>query len=250
MAKLGTLSWLERTGGKLAWHDRLTMIAQGVRARVETRKRLTSGLKVRNLEVADILPPDSLIAREATAICQDASAPYLFNHCLRAYFWARLLDDGRQTFDDEAVFTALMLHDMGLTDDYRLSSGKEQCFTVVGARKASTLAAKHGWSDQRATLTAEAISLHLNVIVASRHGKEAKMVRVGSGGDVAGLGLDVLQTDQIESVVARYPRLDLKQEILKPLSIEADERPCCRIAFLKNKLGFADLIQRAPMFSS
>lgn len=30
MAKLGTLSWLERTGGKLTWHDRLTMIATGL----------------------------------------------------------------------------------------------------------------------------------------------------------------------------------------------------------------------------
>lgn len=248
MAKLGTLSWLERTGGKLAWRDRLVMVAQGVRARADTKKRMKAGFKLRNIEVDAILPPDSAITREATAICLDASAPYLFNHCLRAYFWARLLDDGRQQFDDEALFTALMLHDLGLTDSHRLIGEKEQCFTIVGARKAWELAAKHHWTGKRANVAAEAITLHLNITVHSRHGKEAQMVRAGSGGDVAGLGLDVLQADQIESVVARYPRLDLKNEILKPLSIEVSERTCCRIAFLHTKLAFADLIRRAPMF--
>ncbi len=249
MTQLGTLSWLERSGGKLAWRDRLVMLAQGVKARVVTKRRMKAGFKLRNIEVDAILPPDSVITREATAICQDASAPYLFNHCLRAYFWARLLDDDRQPFDDEALFTAVMLHDLGLTEDHHLKGDKEQCFTIVGARKVCELAVKHLWTDKRANVAAEAITLHLNVIVGSRHGKEAQMVRAGSGGDVAGLGLDVLQADQIESVVVRYPRLDMKRQILKTLSIEADQRACCRIAFLQAKLGFADLICRAPMFN-
>jgi hypothetical protein len=249
MAKLGTLSWIERTGGKLAWRDRIAMIVHGVRARAEVSKRTKSGFKVRNIEVDDILPPDSAISREATAICQDASAPYLFNHCLRAYFWARLLDEGRQAFDDEAVFTALMLHDLGLTDGLRLSGDREQCFTVVGARKAGELAAKHGWSDQRANITAQAITLHLNVIVDPCHGKEAQMVRAGAGGDVAGLDLDMLHADQIHAVVNRHPRLSMKREILERISTEADERPCCRLAFLMKRLSFADYIRHAPAFS-
>lgn len=248
MAKMGTLSWLERSGGKLAWHERLAMVAQGVRARAAAKQRMKAGTKLRNIEVDAILPPDSAITREAIAICQDASPPYLFNHCLRAYYWARLLDDGCQPLDDEALFTALMLHDLGLTDDHRLIGDKEQCFTIVGARKAWELAEKHQWSGQRANIAAEAITLHLNVSVHSRHGKEAQLLRAGSGGDVAGLGLDMLPVDQIESVVARYPRLDLKKEILKPLSIEADQRRCCRYAFLHTKMGFAKLIRHAPLF--
>lgn len=249
MAKLGTLSWVERTGGKLAWRDRIAIVAHGVRARAEASKRMKSGLKIRNIEVDDILPPDSAISREATAICQDASAPYLFNHCLRAYFWARLLDDGRQAFDDEAVFTALMLHDLGFTDGLRLSGDREQCFTIVGARKAGELAARHGWNDQRANITAQAITLHLNVIVDRSHGKEAQMVRSGAGGDVAGLDLDMLHADQIQAVVARYPRLGMKREILARISAEADVRPCCRLAFLIRRLDFTDYIRHAPAFS-
>lgn len=247
MADLGTLSWLERTGGKLAWRDRLAMAAQGVAARVATARRIRAGRKVRVLEVQDVLPPDSAITREATALCQDASPPFLFNHCLRAYFWARLLDDERVPFDDEVLYTALMLHDMGLTEAHR-SRNAGRCFTRAGAELATDLGAKHGWPGRRVTLTAQAITLHLNVVVAGRYGREAQLVRAGSGGDAAGLGLDVLHADQIEAVVTRYPRRHLKQKIIAPLKHAADQCPGCRIAFLQRKLGFNRLIRGAPMF--
>ena len=139
MAKLGSLTWLDRTGGKLAWRDRLVIKAQAVRAQLAARAQGRSATKLRHIEVEDILPPDSAITREAVAISQGASEPYLFNHCLRAYFWARLLDDGSKAFDDEAVYTALLLHDMGLTEGYRLRCGDRHCFTVVGAGMAMRL---------------------------------------------------------------------------------------------------------------
>lgn len=249
MTRLGTLTWLARTGGRLAWYDKLTMIAQGVQARLATQGRRRAGKKLRNREVSEILPPDSAIAREAVAMAKDCSPPYLFNHCLRAYFWARLLDADTRPFDDEAVFVALMLHDLGLTERWRLRGQELHCFTAVGARTAAELATRHQWSDARAYLAANAITLHLNVTVGDEHGQEAQMVRAGSGGDVAGLGLDVLARDQIVQVVERYPRLGLKTEVVGPLMTEANERPCCRIAFLCRSLGFAALIQGNRIFS-
>lgn len=248
MTSLGTRAWVERTGGKLALFDKLSMIAQGVRAKAATRKRMERGLKIRHCEVADILPPDTAIAREALAMSAEVCPPFLHNHNLRAYFWARLLDDGSQSFDDEAVFVALMLHDFGLTEKYRLTGSKEQCFTIVGARAIDELAAKHLWSDRRAALAAEAITLHLNVSVAERHGREAQLVRMGSGGNVAGLGLDQLHADQIAGVVAAHPRHGFKQQIMPVLMREVDERPCCRIAFMVDKLGFGDLVTSTGAF--
>jgi hypothetical protein len=94
MAALGTRKWVEQSGGQLAFLDRMTKIADGVRARAATQKRMKAGVKVRHREVADVLPPDSAIAREALALSEEACAPFLHNHNLRAYFWARLLDDG------------------------------------------------------------------------------------------------------------------------------------------------------------
>jgi hypothetical protein len=248
MKKLGTLEWVEATNGKLGLIDKLTFVAQGVKAKATTRQRMAKGLKIRNREIDDILPPDSPIAREAMAMCEEASQPFLFNHCLRSYFWARLLDDNSEPFDDEAVFTALMLHDMGFTETYRLHDTDQQCFTIVGARMADQLARKHNWSDKRANIMADAITLHLNVIIDPAHGKEAKMVRAGSGGDVAGLGLDVLHEDQLHAVCKKHPRLNMKRNMRSTLKRESKAHPDCRVAFLDNKLGFGDLILSAPMF--
>jgi hypothetical protein len=162
------------------------------------------------LQASALHKPTGRHAREAVAICQDASPPFLFNHCLRAYFWARLLDEDHRPFDDEAVFTALLLHELGLCEGHPVHPDPGECFTIVGARSASELAGRHGWPDRRAALASEAIALHLNISVGKVHGKEARMVRTGSGGDVAGLGLDVLPGDQINAVVDRYPRLEMK----------------------------------------
>jgi HD domain len=249
MAKLGTLQWVEQTHGRLGLRDKLALVAQGVKAKAATRKRMAASVKFRHREVDDILPPDSAIAREAMAMCEVDSPPFLFNHSLRAYFWARLLDDGSAPFDNEAVFTAIMLHDMGLTDRHRLNGSTEQCFTLVGARMAEELGSRHDWDGRRIGLAANAITLHLNVIVDPAQGREAEMVRAGSGGDVAGLGLDVLHADQIDHVCARHPRLGFKAAILPVLAIEERDRPACRIAFMNARLGFASLVANAPMFA-
>jgi HD domain len=248
MTELGTIRWIERTGGRLAWHERLAMIAQAVRARAASAIAKRSGRKIRLLEVEDIVPPDSSITREAIALSQDLSKPFLFNHCVRSYFWARLLDEDPRSFDDEAVFTAFMLHDLGLTEHGARAANLGRCFTQVGAQKAYELANKHGWSDRRAELTASAITLHLNVVIADRHGKEARMVRLGSGADVAGLGLHVLQRDQIDAVVSRIPRLSLKREMRAKLANEALAQPASRIAFLCDRLHFERLIERSAIF--
>jgi hypothetical protein len=248
MTGLGTISWVERTGGKLAWHERITLIAQAVRARAGARIRKSSGRKIRLREVGDIMPPDSAITREAIALSQDVSQPFLFNHCLRSYFWARLLDEDPSPFDDEALFTALMLHDFGLTEHGRAAAARGDCFTQAGAQKAAELAAEHGWNERRAKLT-NAITLHLNVLVAARHGKEARMARAGSGADVAGLGLDVLHRDQIDEVVSRIPRLNLKSHMLAILLQETRARPDTRIALLCDRLHFGGMIRHDTVFS-
>lgn len=100
-----------------------------------------------------------------------------------------------------------------------------------------------------ANLAANAITLHLNVTVGDEHGNEAQMVRAGSGGDVAGRGLGILERDQIAQVVERYPGLNLKSEIVDALMTETIERPCCRTAFLCRSLGFVDLIRGNSVFA-
>ncbi|MEL6195465.1 MAG: hypothetical protein AAFP04_12520 [Myxococcota bacterium] len=248
MAKLGTLRWMRETHGKLGLLDRLRMIAQGVRARAALRR--SSGQRYVGLSrnVDEILPPDGAVARAALAMCEADSPRFLFLHSMRSYFWARLLDDGSVRYDDEALFAAVMLHDMGLTNAHRLVGETEHCFTVVGAQMVRDLALKHHWDERRADLAAEAITLHLNVIVDSRDGQEAKMLRAGSGADVAGLGVDGLCREHVRSVCSRFPRENLSADVTRVLAREAQERPRGRLAFLNRSLGFLDLIRGTEAF--
>jgi hypothetical protein len=244
MASFGTLTWLDRTGGRITAVDRLRMTAQAVHARA---KRKFSAQPLSDRRVEDILPPDSAIALEALALCREASPVFLLNHCLRSYFWARLLDDRDEKLDQEALFVAMMLHDLGLVPDHKLDCyAADECFTAVGAREAQAMAERHGWEEERAKRTANAIALHLNVVVHDCHGPEARLVRLGSGADVAGLGLKRLHPHQMEKVLRRYPRHGLKAGIVPLLESEVLERPHCRMAFLDKKFAFTRMVQTAP----
>lgn len=190
MSECGTWAWVGEREGRMSWRDRVGFLLDGVRARAATRREVRSGVRLPILGVDDVMPPDTPVTRAALSLCEAASPPWLVNHCLRGYLWARLLHERARPFDDEATYVALLLHDLGLTERYRLSStSTQQCFTAAGADVAYALATQNGWPDRRAALAAEAITLHLNVTIAERHGAEAWMVRAGSGADVAGLGL-------------------------------------------------------------
>ena len=59
--------------------------------------------------------PDSLLAREATAILRENSTDLLFSHLIRVYLSAA--EQGRQRklrFDPELLYVAAAFHDLGL----------------------------------------------------------------------------------------------------------------------------------------
>lgn len=245
MVSLGTLKWIEETGGKLTRRDRLVITGEAVLARLSSRLSGRAVQVARHLEIDQILPPDTPMAKAAEALSSQSSEPYLFNHCLRAYFWARLYN-GRRAIDDEALYVALLLHDLGLTEAHRLKRGEGECFTIVGAKAVERLARQHSWSDKRTAMAADAITLHLNVTVDAKHGMEAKLVRFGSGADVAGLGISRIPEDQRTEILSRFPRLNMKSNIRRDLALEVCERPNCRIAYLFNAANFGGLISNAP----
>jgi len=244
MASFGTLTWIDHTGGRVTALDRLCMTAQAIHARA---KRKFSFKRLSDRRVEDILPPDSAIALEALSLCREASPLFLLNHCLRSYFWARLLDDRDQKVDQEALFVATMLHDLGLAPGHRLGCyDNDECFSAVGAREAEAMALRHSWEEDRARRTADAIALHLNVVIHDHHGPEARLVRLGSGADAAGLGMSRLHPHQKEEVLRRYPRHGMKEGLVPLLENEALERPHCRMAFLQKKFDFGRMVQAAP----
>lgn len=242
---LGDWDWVEAGSGKLARREALLLKAQAVQAVAMAKLKPGRAEAVARIDLETILPPDGAVARAAESLAAEVSAPWLFNHSARAYLWARLLVPD-VSFDDEATYVAIMLHDLGLTPAFADRSGEEVCFTRPAAREAHRLTRSMAWDEKRAKLVADAIALHLNVVVGPEHGPEAMMVRIGSGADVAGLGLGRLGAPVRDAVVHRHPRLDLKARMTETLDLEAVRTPCCRIGFLYRALGFRERVMAAP----
>jgi hypothetical protein len=242
---LGDWDWVEAGGGRLARRDELMLKAQAVQALAMAKLSPKRADTIARIDLETILPPDGAVARAAEALAAEVSEPWLFNHSARAYLWARLLLPDLK-FDDEAVYVALMLHDLGLTQAFMDRSGEEVCFTRPAAREAHRLTRSMGWEERRARLVADAIALHLNVVVGSDQGAEAMMVRTGSGADVAGLGLKAVARPLRDAVCGRHPRLELKTRMVEALDAEAARTPCCRIGFMYRSLGFRDRVLGAP----
>ena len=66
--------------------------------------------------------PDTPLAHDAFDFALEVHSPALANHSVRTYLFARLTADQRglrpdTDYDDEVLFLACVLHDVGLTED-------------------------------------------------------------------------------------------------------------------------------------
>ena len=89
-----------------------------------------------------------------------------------------------QEYDDELLFLACVLHDIGLTPD----GGGEQRFEVDGADAAVRFLAARGLSEERAEIVWDAIALHTSIGIANRKRPEVALAYAGIGIDPASPG--------------------------------------------------------------
>src|SRR5438874_10759974 len=74
--------------------------------------------------IADVVIPDSKLAREVTALVRDTEPPLLFHHSSRVYYWGALTGKRRGLrFDSELLYAGAMFHDMGLTHQHSSAPG-------------------------------------------------------------------------------------------------------------------------------
>ena len=89
---------------------------------------------IRRQAVAGVRLVDSEIARLATEVSRKQSPPYLFNHAVRTFLFGSLM--GRATgqkFDEEVLYLACILHDLGLTE--RFEGDLPSSFSTLMQRK-------------------------------------------------------------------------------------------------------------------
>lgn len=170
--------------------------------------------------------PDSNTPSAALHLLVDVSQAYLANHCVRSYLFARELAaaNGLRSdvdYDDEVVFLACILHDLGLTD----YGAGDQRFEVEGADAAVRFLHTQGVADERARTVWQSIALHTSLGLAHRFGLEQALTFRGISLDVSGSERDVLPTGFAERVTAAWPRHNLAYAIADAVASGVEANP-------------------------
>ena len=168
---------------------------------------------------------DTELARSLTATVNGSLSAPLAHHSFRSYLFARLLADhlgvtpGRD-YDQQLLFAACVLHDMGLS----ASGDGAQRFEVDGADLAARLLTDHGLPAADVDAVWEAIALHTSPGIADRRGVLCRLTRDGIGMDF-GRGTDVLTDAQGEAVHASRPRLSLETALVDAIVDQGRRTP-------------------------
>ena len=241
---VGSLEWVQQSGGRLSTRDRLALLGQGMRMQVgdlPARIRHLFGQRpISDVGEGDLVLPDSRATAEALELARSELDQSLLNHSLRTYVWGVLL--GRHqghNFDREQLAIAALLHDVGLVS----GADRSGCFTAAGAAAAALVAERHQLEGR--TVAAEAITLHMNLNVTPDQGAEAYLMAAGAQLDVIGRRSWLLSRDGRNAVTARYPREQFKQRFRAAMAEQRQLAPGTRAAFY-HWLGTPLLIRLAP----
>lgn len=244
---VGTLPWARETLGALRGRDKVVLAGQALRLQGQLAGSLLFRRNSIGVDVAAIHAPDSAVAKKASELCASISGEQLYHHCCRAYLWGRVFAQGAGIkFDDELLYAACMLHDLGLTSAYDDCARHGECFTLDSVEGASAWAKDAGWDARRQDALAEAILLHMNVMVDVEQGAEAHLLHAAASLDCLGLRAWEIQRSTRDAVVGRYPREKFKDALIEMFSAQARRRPKCRAAFLIRYLLFRPMIRLAP----
>ncbi|MGW0825961.1 HD domain-containing protein [Streptomyces sp. NPDC002845] len=158
--------------------------------------------------------PATDVSRDAYDLADRLEPVFLFNHSVRSYLFARALGQRRGIhagidYDDELLFIACVLHDMGLTEQ---GNGRQR-FEVDGADLAAEFLGQRGMSRERIEIVWDAIALHTSGGIANRKRPEVALAQAGIVADVFALGRDELPVGFADSVHRRLPRLGLGTEL-------------------------------------
>jgi HD domain-containing protein len=160
--------------------------------------------------VAGVRLVDSEIARRATELCRSVSPHYLFNHAVRTFLFGSLV--GRalgQKFDDEILYLACILHDLGLTARFQGDSP----FEIQGAEAARHFLLEHGYAKDRIAIVWDGIAMHASPIGSFKQ-PEIALVGEGAGADVIAPDFSTIRKADVEEVVTAFPRLRFKDAFL------------------------------------
>ncbi|HEY8800061.1 MAG TPA: HD domain-containing protein [Candidatus Limnocylindrales bacterium] len=202
-------------------------------------------LRVIPSRIAGIPVPQDEISAATWRWAHRSLPDYLLTHSVRAYCWGAAIAAGEGwAFDPQILWTASLMHDVGLT---RISRNT-MCFEVEGAEIARRFLEKHGLAAEVADRVASAIILHMQPLVTLDDGVEAVLLDRATSLDVRGEGYTLV--DAVRPRVMRdFPRRAFDRRFLAAIAREAAVRPNCQSARLLHRTGLAKWMARSPWTS-
>jgi hypothetical protein len=240
MSTLGTIAWAEKSRGMIASAERFRMILQG------TKSVLLSKLPAKVFAGAiNAERPTTALAKHAETVLAQTSPPWLVNHGMRTYAWACAFAERDGLLPDRELLYCASLHDLGIAEDHLPPLG--ECFAHSGAVQARETLRAQGMPESRAQIVAEAICLHLNLVVdVLQHGPEANLLRAATACDVVGQDYETISNVFRTKTLEEIPRLAFKREVARAMEQQVSRSPKTRIGFLCNHLGLIARVHRAP----
>lgn len=256
MNPVGSPAWIAHTRGAMTRREKTVMTGQVMRALVADLPSRLSFRFSRHDDLParvdlDVRPPDSALVRDAVELVTETHEPWLVGHCLRTWAFGRIIAqvDGL-AIDDETLFLAAVLHDVALTDTYRVSPAETPlaclCFAAHGAHLAEQALVGLGADAAVATTVGDAIGWHLNAEVPDDAGPDALALNAGAALDVIGLRAADAGRTAVAGVIRDQPRDGFVDGFVGALRLEARDRPDSRTGLLV-RLGFGPAIRLNPL---
>ncbi|WP_328974432.1 HD domain-containing protein [Streptomyces canus] len=173
--------------------------------------------------IAGVEIPETSAVVEATEFLRERTNPLIFHHSRRVFLFGSLHARARDLRPDpEVLYISAMFHDAGLLIPF---SETQQRFELDGADHARKFLLDRGFSESAAELAWKAIALHTTPGIPGRMEPEVAATNYGVLTDAIGWGMDRLEVDQMDEIVAVHPRGDFKKEFLQAFVDGLKNRP-------------------------
>jgi len=150
---------------------------------------------------------DTPLVTRAMDYARTHSEPFLYNHAVRSWLFAVRLGQLQEiAHDAEVVAVGSLLHDLGLTKSF---TGQKR-FEIEGAEAARAFAREQGLDDRRLQLIWDSVALNSTPSIGLYKEAEVALCTAGIGVEF-GFQYDRIPPNEIKSILAAFPRLEMKR---------------------------------------
>ena len=161
---------------------------------------------------AGVTVPESALVDRAVQYARQKCEPYLFNHVMRSWLFAVRFGERRGiAHDAEVVAVGALLHDITLNESF---AGPRR-FEVEAADQVMSFVTEAGVDERRARLIWDCVALNSTPSIAFYKRPEVALCTAGIALDAVGAQYDELPANEIEAILAEFPRLGLKDGFVR-----------------------------------